>query len=266
MGQINTDRNYIIMTDANMVDVPFEGANPFESESENETSEASPAEENETDEAQSPDGEQGANDQDDPDKDKPFHEHPRWKTRETEWDTRFNDQESRHQDDLKKIREEFTDTRKGNAEETQIPLWFGGDQEAWNAYRTDRDAEIKSAEDRAFERANSANKAEDEAVKEATTYMETEIATIQSDKKLNPSGATIDPNKLLKIVMDNDLVDSQGKWNYKAGYAIMRSSDTSGPDNKTRKKVAGATTSEGNAEDTPANFKTSDDFKVKKPW
>jgi len=249
-----------------MADIPFEGNNPFESEPGNEDLENSPSETNDPEETQSPEGEK-PNTQDDPDKDIPFHQHPRWKDRETEWDKRFNDQESRHQDDLRKLREEFAGAKKTNAEETEVPSWFGGSKEQWDAYRKDRDAEIKSAEERAYERITSTKSAEDKAVKEATDYMNSELTAIESDKTLNPKGAKIDPNKLLKIVMDNDLVDSKGRWNYRAGYAIMQNqANSSAPKPGDRKAIAGATTSESKADDKPANYKTSADFKKVKPW
>lgn len=248
-----------------MADVQQEGEITFKPEEENENSSSSQDEENEADDA-------GASDQqdkkeDDADKDKPFHEHPRWKQRETEWDKRFNDQESRHQEDLKAIREEFGTARKDNAEQVEIPSWFGGTQEQWDAYRADRDAEIKTAEDRAYERVNSAKSAEEKAVAEATSYMQNEVSAIESDKTLNPTGAKIDPNKLLKIVIDNDLVDSKGRWNYRAGFRMMQTLGKSSIQNSgERKTIAEATNSEAKGESKPSSYKTSNDFKKNRPW
>jgi hypothetical protein len=253
------------MTEQQNAEFQQEGSNPFESESENENSEASQAEENKAEDPQSPEGEEGKNTQDD-DKDIPFHQHPRWKQREKEWDERYNSQEARHQEDIKKLREEFADSRKENANQTQIPSWFGGDQAQWEAYRKDRDAEIKEAEERAFQRLEGQHKSEDKAVKEATDYMNAEIKVIQEDKELNPKGAKIDPNKLLKVVMDNDLIDSKGRWNYRAGWRILQAQPATNFGNQNRKDIAGATTSESKGEDKPASFKTSTDFKKNRPW
>ncbi len=232
-------------------------------EAEKENSESSPDEKNE-------DGDAGASDQldkkgDDPDKDKPFHQHPRWKEREDEWDKRFNDQESRHQDDLKKMREEFGSVKK-TENESNVPVWFGGTKEQWEAYRADRDAEIKTAEERAYERVHSEKSAEEKAVAEATSYMQSEITTLESDKTINPEGKKVDPNKLLKIVMDNDLIDSKGRWNYRAGFKLMSQSSGSGQKVGDKKVLAGATTSESKGESKPAAYKTSADFKKTKPW
>ncbi len=205
----------------------------------------------------------------DTDNDAGFLDHPRWKERENDWKKRFNDQESRHQADLAAIREEFGTARKENAKQTEIPSWFGGSQEQWDAYVAHEDQKIKEAEERAIERIKGEKTAEEKAIKEATDYMQSEITAIESDKELNPDGAKVDPNKLLKFVLDNDLVDSKGRWNYKAGFRIMRANSTSSTQTNTkdRKNIAGATTSESKAESKPQAFKTSSDFKGnKRPW
>lgn len=238
--------------------------NPLDEEAENENSEDSPNETNDTDDTHSPDGEK-KNNQDDPDKDKPFHEHPRWKERETEWSDKFNKQEERHQEDIKSLREEFAGARKANAEENKIPSWFGGSQEQWDAYRSDRDTEIKAAEERAYQRLTSVKTADEKAVAEATSYMQSQLTTIESDKTINPAGLKIDPNKLLKIVMDNDLIDSKGRWNYKAGWMIYQAQEKPTAFGN-RKFIAGAIISEDKGETKPTPYKTSADFKKSHPW
>lgn len=260
-----------------MVNIPQEGEISFPEENEEDTSSAPPAENNE-DDTQSPEGddenaqdddEGDDTDADDPDKDVPFHKHPRWTQREKEWQDRFNEQEQRHQDDIKAVREEFAAARKDNKENIEIPGWFGGTQEQWDEYRQWNDQQIKAAEDRALARLGETKSAEDKAVKEATDFMRSEITAIQSDTKLNPSGKPIDPNKLLKIVMDNDLVDSKGRWNYRAGMRFMNAGSTAAPvapNTSDKKKIAGATTSDPKGEQKPKPFKTSDDFKSSKPW
>lgn len=258
------DRNQISMTEQ-QVDVPHEGEITIAPEVENDNSQSSSDETNEGEETQSTEGED-ENTQSDTDKDTPFHEHPRWKEREADWNKKFNDQETRHQDDLKAIREEFGQARKDNAEEKEIPSWFGGDQTQWNAYRKDRDAEIKAAENRVVEQFKNAKSSEDKAIEEATAYMNAEIASIEGDKTLNPDGKKIDPNKLLKIVMDNDLVDSKGRWNYKAGYRLMKGTSTTVKPTSDRKKIAGATTSESGGEPKPKAFRTGEDFRQNRPW
>ncbi len=70
--------------------------------------------------------------------------------------------------------------------------------------------------------------------------------------------------------MDNDLVDSKGRWNYKAGMRFMNSHSTTVHAPKTGdKKLAGITTEDGGAGAggaAPKKFKTPADFRKKKPW
>lgn len=256
------------MTDADTIEFRRDGDSAEFENTENEDSEDTTAETNDDGDTHSPDGDK--NSQDDSDTSKPLNEHPRWKEREDEWNRRFNDQETRHQDDLKKIREEFGDARKENRENTAIPSWFGGNQEQWDAYRADQDTQLKAAEDRALERIKSEKNAQDEAVKAATDFMNSEILSIESDTTLNPEGKKIDPAKLLKVVMDNDLIDSKGRWNYRAGYKLMNQSVTKKPPvvNPERKTIAGATNSDSKPETKPVTYKTSADFKKPgaKPW
>lgn len=247
-----------------------EGENPFSPDSERDNSTDSPTEETTTDDDPSPEGEK-ENTQDDPDKDKPFHEHPRWKAREDEWNKRFNESEARHQEDIKKALESLGADRKENAEQTKIPSWFGGTQEQWDAYRQDRDAEIKAAEDRAIERLEGKKSSEEKAIQEATDYMNAEITFIETDKSINPDGLKVDPNLLLKTVMDNELIDTKGRWNYRAAFRILKGSikpaDPAPKTNEDRKKLASVTTDkDDNAEKKPVNYKTTADFKKNKPW
>lgn len=254
-----------------MTEVNNDGAQNNSSDKENEnSSHSSGGEENNGAEGDSSNQDQNKDGGEGTKKDDAgFLDHPRWKEREEDWKKRFNDQETRHQTDIKAIREEFGGKREANAEQTKIPSWFGGTQEQWDAYRADRDTEIKAAEERAIERIKGEKSSEEKAVKEATDYMQNQISEIESDKELNPDGSKVDPNKLLKFVLDNDLVDSKGRWNYRAGFRLMKANGgtTTQNNNGDRKKIAGATTSESKSESKPPAFKTSADFKgSKRPW
>lgn len=261
------------MTEKTMVQIRNEGEPAFpEVDTENENSASSPEvqdeKETEDDTTQSPEGDE--NTQEDPEKDVPFHEHPRWKEREKNWEDRFNAQETRHQDELKSIREEFGQARKDNAEATEIPSWFGGDQDAWNEYRKWEDDKLAKAEARAIEKLKSEKATEDKAVREATEFLQSEVNTIQTDKTLNPDGLKVDQNKLLKIVLDNQLVDTRGRWNYRAGWMILRGQTQKADDkpdaNEKRKNLAGALNSDSKPEKKPAPYKTNEDFRNNKPW
>ncbi len=186
--------------------------------------------------------------------------------------------EKKNLETIEAIRKEFGGQRKDNADQEKIPKWFGGDQEQWNDYRADLDARLLKAEERAIERVSDQStkkiEAETKAVEEATEYMRSELTAIAADKDLNPSGKPLDQKQaetLLKIVLDNELIDTKGRWNYRAGMKILNGQKPAPKkldEKKDRKALAGATVenSGGAGDDKPKTYKTSEDFKKKRPW
>lgn len=241
-----------------------EGESPFETDNDKDKSEESSTEETNTEEDPSPEGEKSTQEEKEQ---PPFKDHPRWKEREEEWNTRFNSQESRHAEDIRKLREEFGGDKPEN-KNTEIPAWFGGNQAAWDAYRSDRDAELAGAVDAALSKITTAKTDEEKAVAEATVYMQTELQNLENDKELNPDSLKINAEELLQIVIDNDLIDTKGRWNYKAGFKIYKASAK--PVEKKvvtgNKELAAATTSDSKGEQKPQPFKTTADFKKNRPW
>ena len=254
------------MPDATIAQFRTEGqpAFPVTNEEKDNSSGSQPDEKPEVDTTQSTEG--GENTPVVPEKDIPFHEHPRWKERDEDWKRRFNEQEARHQEDMKKLREEFSQKREANAENTEIPPWFGGTQEQWDQFRAYEDKRLKDAQDRAIAQLKGEQEQMSKLEREATEFFRSEVAAIESDKELNPDGAKIDTNRLLKIAVDNELIDLKGRWNYRAAYRIYRATAPAPVDTKKRKELAGATTSETKAETPAKPYKTSNDFKFKRPW
>ena len=236
-----------------------EGANPFENKGEVTPSDSA----TEKNEDGTPKADAGKKDED---PNLPFHQHPRWLERETEWKTRFNDAEARHQEDLRKIREEISSKQTpAEKSETKIPGWFGGTQEQWDQYQEHQNSLIENAKKGAIEEFTKLNSVEKKAVDEATQFMQSEITAIESDKTLNPSGEKIDPNKLLKFVLENDLVDSKGRWNYRAAYKLM-GSDGAKKQSGDRKIIVGATNSGSGGDPKPSDIATPETFKHNRPW
>ena len=203
-------------------------------------------------------------------KDIPFHQHPRWKEREEEWQKRYNEQDQRFQDMLSKI---IQNKEQEQPKTVEIPAWFVGGEEEWKDY-TKRQDEIEArAEERAFKRIQAEKEKEQQAkmqeetlVKEATQYLEKSVEEIKNDSRLNPTGEEIDVNKLVKYALDNYILDEQGKWDYKKAYKYMKLEEPHEKPNANRKTVAGATTSGNKGEDKERNYKTSEDFKRNRPW
>lgn len=206
----------------------------------------------------------------------PFHEHPRWKQRETEWNDRFNEQERRHQEDITRVLEAVAGGKKApeTSAPVKMPSWFGGTEEQWEAYRSDLNADLAAVEERAekrtLERITASKTDEEKAVQEATQYMESQLASIEADKTLNPTGEKIDAQELLKIVVENELIDTKGRWNYLAGFKLMKGTKPApapAPSTRPRKEVAAGTMGGSRGEAPAKDFATSDDFKGgNKPW
>jgi len=205
-----------------------------------------------------------------------FADHPRWKEREEDWKERFNQQEERHTTELTKIREEIDNKFKASRgnENIEIPSWFGSDDpEVWKAYQADLDQRISAAKKAAKEEAlgeiTSKTTAEQKAINDATEFLNEKVSEIETDKNINPEGVKVDRNKLLKFVLDNELVDTKGRWNYRAGWIMMNGQPTLNTNtNKDKKNLAGATISDKGAETKPSTVMTSEDFSKpgSRPW
>lgn len=209
-------------------------------------------------------------------KDRGFADDPRWKKREDDWKKRFNDQEVRHTEEtdakIQKVREEFEQkfTPKKEDSDVEIPGWFGGDKSQYKAYLKDLEAKFDKVREDTLNSVKGASEADQKRIDDATTYMNDQIKEIEEDTDLNPSGKKIDRNKLLKIVLDNKLVDTNSQWNYRAAFQILKASakpKAKGDDKEDRKKLADVT-SGNRAETKPDDVTTSEDFDnpAKRPW
>jgi len=203
-------------------------------------------------------------------------DHPRWKEREADWSKRFNDQEERHVSELAKLREDVDKQIKGLSPRTEnavapIPSWFNGDENQWREFNEWNKSLYSKAKEEARTEAlgeiDNRTRTEQKAIDDATNYFKSEVSKLEIDTELNPKGEKIDQNKLLKFVLDNDLVDSKGRWNYRAAYRMMKNQPEQ-KNNTDRKNLAGATTSDKHTETKPKPFATSEDFQKPggRPW
>lgn len=241
-----------------------------------------------TDSTQSQDGDQKSGEEnkesgDNPEgknneKKKGLADHPRWKKREANWKKRYNDQEERHTNDIFKLREEFDGKIAGAGQSNQsrdntlvkVPDWFGGDEKQWEAFQDWNKGLLKESQEGALKTIASQEEGNQKKIDEATKYFTDQVEELETDAEINPSGNKIDRNKLLKFVLDNDLVDSQGRWNYRAALIMMKTGVKSIKAKNTddRKKLASMTNSENRAESKPSTIKTSEDFAKPgaRPW
>lgn len=252
--------------------VDTENDNSADSSSSEETTTeetaADEAVENSDETTQDPSGEEG----------KGFADHPRWKEREEDHKKRFNEQETRHVEEIAKLREEFEAkiAGKGGEEKKQgeavaKPSWFGGSDEQWGEFQEWNKGLIKQAQDGAISEISSKAKQEQDRVADATKYFNDEVTAIEGDKEVNPEGLKVDRNKLLLTAQKFDLVDSKGRWNYRAAWQFLRNASNKSKSDtiEEKKKVGGATvTGKNQAEEKPKKVMTSEDFKKPgaRPW
>lgn len=240
------------------------------------SSDSSTGKETNTDQTQSQEGDQNSGANKDDSADDNFADHPRWKSREANWSKRFNEQEKRHVDELAKIREELDGKIQSISKTVEkdtpikVPSWFGGDEQQWSEFQQWNNELVGKAKSEALNEIKSKSEAEQKAIDEATTYFQEQVQLLETDQSINPQGEKVDRNKLLKFVLDNDLVDSKGRWNYRAGYLLIKGNidRVKVDDNNEKKKIANATTSDNRGETKPSAFMTSADFKKPgaRPW
>lgn len=203
--------------------------------------------------------------------------HPRWVERENDWKKRYNEQEKRHLEDIENLRNEIRNSSQNQQPRSDVPKrvpeWFGGDESQWQEFLDWNNGLIGKAKEEARSEAlkeiETKSAAQQKAIDEATDYFKEQVNLIESDPDLNPEGKKVDQNKLLKFVLDNELVDMQGRWNYKAGWRMMHSVSSEKPKpSEEKKKIASATTSDRNADVKAPSYKTSKDFQnpTNRPW
>ena len=232
----------------------------IDAKGEENSSESSPEEETGEESSQSDEGDQNS----DANKEIPFHEHPRWKEREAAWEKRFSDQEVAFN---KRLEEIGTVATHKEMKSDEIPEWFGGDAKQWKAFQDHFQNNLKAVEDRAYERIKNEKETQDKAIADANNWFEESHKTLESE-----NGLTIDRNQLLETALKYELIDTKGRWNYRAALEIMKSSGLVSKDAnlKDRKDFAKATVRGSNkGENTDKSIVTSDDFatgKKERPW
>ena len=270
------------MTDNTLTQFAPEGQPAFTDDTENDTPPDSSPDQTDTDQTQEP-TEDNKTAEDKTGGEHGFADHPAWKERESDWKKRYNDQESRHTNEVQQLREGMeksvadavSSALKGagisDRVGTDIPEWFGSeDPKVWKAYESHTQQLVQSAVEQALKQVNSKTAEEQKAIDDATKWFQQEVETIETDKALNPEGRKVDRNKLLKVALDNELVDTKGRWNYRAAFRMMKPEDIFHAKQalKDRKQIAGASTDNARADQKTPNFTTSQDFDnpSNRPW
>lgn len=235
----------------------------------------------------------------------PFHEHPRWKQRDQEWERKFEENNARWEKEVEARVSQAVATAlaknqpKDDAPDTtdteQIPVWFGGGQDtpevrqAWKEFRRAQKAEnesfAKSITEQVLKEIQQGSTAQKDAQDEANKHFEQSVIALEAQH-----GRRVDREALLKYVVENQIVDLKTqRWDYARGYRWMMaeagnplpagtqpapnpnpSVPATPPSNKQdRKNLAGASVAGGGkGGDGARTYATSEDFAdpSKRPW
>jgi hypothetical protein len=205
---------------------------------------------------------------DEDEKDPPWHKDPRFQE--------FIDQKNTFGADLeefKKWKEQEAAKEASSLDKVVVPAWFGGGNQnietkkLYKDFLTEQDERvIKATEERVFNRIKSEEESKAKALADANKWFEDSVGSIETKFKTK-----VDRNKLLKFVMDNELIDSKGRWNYEKGYEFMSAMSgkkDSKNDTTERKQFAGMGNGNGGGDQTAKDVSTSEDFSkpANRPW
>lgn len=179
----------------------------------------------------------------------PWHKDPRW----IEW-----------QDDKKNLTskvEELESRLNHPIESTEeIPNWFtkvyGDDPEIYAQYKEHHKQELAEIKQSAINEL----KAEEEKSKQELDRYRQEVE--DGIAELKAEGHSFDENALKKIVLDEQLFDSNGKFNFRAGLKLMQT-PVSNPAQEAKKQLAGKTAPTTGSTIPKKEFMTSDDLRGK---
>lgn len=135
-------------------------------------------------------------------------------------------------------------------DEIRIPsYWNQEDVDGYKQFLEDQRRLVQEAEERAVQRIKAEREGEEKRIRDANEWFEKSVSDIESN------GFKVDRNRLLKTAMDFELVDTQGRWNYKAAAEILKREEK--PIDLTEKKqVAASATSEPTPERKPKDYLT----------
>lgn len=248
-------KEIVTITDE-LANIPKDGDPAFE-EKEKETPTETPAETTNDETKPSQEGEKTP-----AEKDLPFHEHPRWKQREKDWEDRFHTLESTYATKLQEFEQKFKP-----ASDVKIPEWFstlyGENQEAWQKY-SKYDAEL-----RAQIKSETLAELKKEGDKQTQAQKRWEDYTKKSISELKDSGEEFDENELTKFMFDynekygNVPVEANGNWSFKKSLELMRQLKGEEKPKSTVKKELAATTTTRSSEGSKDTFLTSKDIRGK---
>lgn len=247
------------MSDINeiLADVKVEGADPELGTVEKDT----PAESLPENKPEADKPKEGENT---PEKELPFHEHPRWKQREEE----LNNLRATVEDNAKVIAElnDFK-SKSSNKSESAIPGWFvelyGENQVAWEKY-SEHDKGVREEIKREVLQAQAEERQRSEQeLKHWDKWVSDEISKLANDPEIKFD--TTKRNDLIKVMLEYRPTDENNNFDFKAGHKIWQALQVKevSPEKSQARKRLGDITTKSSSSETTKDLLTSNDLRGK---
>ena len=192
-----------------------------------------------------------------PEKELPFHEHPRWKAREEELNTLREENEITARE-LAELKEEVS---KKAEPEGEVPDWFielyGDNKTAWRKYEVHEQEKEQAIEAKLLERQEQTRKKNEDETLKWNKWVDDEISKLQEE------GKKFDRNKLIKVMLDYSPT-TNNSFDFQKGYKIYEKLETEDPaKSNARKELADATTKTDKTEKKSKDYMTSNELRGK---
>ena len=158
-----------------------------------------------------------------PDEDVPFHQHPRWKEREKDWNNRLKEQEQKFQDKIDDIQ------KTSVPEETTVPEWFsklyGDDIDVYTGYQKAHQQEKEELKTELREEMNKTSKSEKEEVKKVEDWIDSEITSIGEDNEIDlekKDGKNSLRNEFVAFMQDHKIFNEDGNLDFRSGWEFFQ--------------------------------------------
>lgn len=185
----------------------------------------------------------------------PFHQHPRWKAREQEWQEKFETMKRTYDEELGNVKKSI-DSFKPQAAEA-IPEWYkyyyGEDPKGYELYKQFHNGEKERIKQEALEEIRKEESKEQENTKKWNSWIEDQL------KSLEDQGNKFERNKLLKQMEDYPIYGKDGLYDFKKSYELYQKFNST-PDNsksEARKDVASDVTSDKKGEPKQRDYVTA---------
>ncbi len=172
--------------------------------------------------------------------------------------------ETKHQEEMAKLREEFDAKIPPKQENSSIPEWFkhlyGENEVAWKAYSEHNQAEREQMKQELIQE----QEANREKAQKEETYWNGWVE--EGVKSLEALGLEFDRNALLKTMLENpkEVTNSLGNYDFNLGFKLYREQNpVQQVNSEARKKLADTTTKSSPSEKGSKDFMTSNELRNK---